>query len=403
VFGAHVVRYAFHGVRLELQLAHTLFSSAGVDPGSALLLRHLQAHLQALPPSQARRALDLGCGHGTLGIVLQALDTGREVTYVDRDALALDYTVRNLAANRLLAADERPAVRGSLGYDDLAPDVPFDLVVSNLPGKAGAPVIAELVHGAAGMARPGAIVGFVAVKPLAGQVARLLADPRFEPIERRANNSYEVFIARITESPAPPAEPGFDRGVYDRHAATFQAGRLAWTARTVHGLGEFDTLSHSTRMLGTALGGLGAGTAVVVDPGQGHRAVIAARSGWRPSVLVGRDLLALRASARCLAGNGLPVPDLVHAATVDPSLYGRSSMLLFDAADRVHLPWLAAEVERYLAHRPGTGPGGQRHLVLTGRSGPLGRLEADVLRRHKGRVAFRRSEKGFRVLHWVAR
>jgi len=39
---------------------------------------------------------------------------------------------------------------------------------------------------------------------------------------------------------------------------------------------------------------------------------------------------------------------------------------------------------------------------LTGRSGLLGRLEADVLRRRKGHVAFKKSVKGYRALRYVS-
>ena len=113
LFEANRVPFAFHGTRLQFQLAKTLFSSAGIDAGSALLLRHLQA--AGLPAGGV--VLDMGCGSGVLGIVLAALDPSRRVVLVDRDALACATTTRNLELNDLPVTHH--AVKGSLGYDDL--------------------------------------------------------------------------------------------------------------------------------------------------------------------------------------------------------------------------------------------------------------------------------------------
>jgi SAM-dependent methyltransferase len=402
---ARVVPFAFHGARLRFELAHTLFSSAGIDPGSALLLRVLQGHLLTLPSGAVRRVLDLGCGHGTLGIVLHALDPTREITYTDRDSLALDYTIRNLELNGLATSAPAATVRGSLGYDDIGVGERYDLIVSNIPGKAGAAVIAHLVTGSAQIGRPGAIVAFVVVKPLAPEVARLLASPHFESIERRATNSHQVFINRIAPGPVadgPVAAAGFERGLYDRHNGRFRVGPMSWTARTVVGLDEFDNLSHPTRLVAAAISSTGSGRAVIVNPGQGHRAVVAARSGWTPQVLVARDLLALRASARCLSDAGEPEPQLFHTTSVDLSVLTGTNRLVLHAPDKVHVPWLTAWVERYLASEP-PAAGGERHLVVSGRAGPLGRLEAETLRRWRGRVAFKQSERGYRVLRYVIR
>ena len=68
-------------------------------------------------------------------------------------------------------------------------------------------------------------------------------------------------------------------------------------------LDEFDNLAQSTRLLRGALQGVRSAASVVANPGQGHRAVIAALAGYAPAAIVGRDLLALAATQRCLAGN----------------------------------------------------------------------------------------------------
>ncbi len=402
LFHTRTVEFAFHRQRLRFDLARTVFASAIVDPGSALLLRHLQA----VGPPTGGRVLDIGSGHGTLGIVLAALDRSRAVTFVDRDALACSFTRRNLARNDLAVRTDGEAghvVRGSLGYDSVGGGDPFDLVVSNIPGKAGESVIDELVTGAVGVARTGALVGFVVVAPLAELLQSLVVPPLFEPVLVQGNKTHVAAIGRVAgEAPAGRFAGGaFDRGVYDRATADFSTAAVRWTATTVTGLDEFDNLAQSTRLLRGALQGVRAGPSVVAEPGQGHRAVIAALSGYRPAAIVSRDLLALQATRRSLAANGIDdEPMLVHSVGVPPDWLDGAGLHLFHADDKVHGPWFTAEVVRYLDHVDESPDRRRRDLVITGRSGLLGRLEADILRRRKGRVAYKKTVKGHRVLRY---
>ncbi|MDH3681006.1 MAG: class I SAM-dependent methyltransferase [Acidimicrobiia bacterium] len=450
LFVTRTVEFAFHRTRTWFELARTVFSSADVDPGSALLLRHLQS----LPLGDVATVLDVGCGHGTLGIVLKALDPDRRVTFVDRDALACRFTARNLRLNALSPGCE---VIGSLGYDQLAgyqpasgesatarstaepvpadglatdegaigalgPDTwragdrPFDLVVSNLPGKVGTAVMTELVEGAARVAGRGALLGFVVVVPLADQLRMLLQPPTFEAILDKGNKTHNVVIVEVGERPRPVRpEGGFEHGCYDRSRSTFRSADVSWSARTVVGLDEFDRLAQPTKLLRQALQGVRSTRTTIVNPGQGHRAVIAALAGYRPDVLISRDLLSLRASARCLADAGIRYPpELVHDVT-GAGYYGQAGLTILHADDKVHGPWLSAEVERYLEELsdPVTSTDGglsvandqspECQLVVTGRSGLLGRLEADLLNRRRGHVAYKNSVRGHRVLRYVVR
>ena len=386
--------FAFHRKSFRFELARSVFASAAVDPGSSLLLRHLQS----CDLNHVQRVLDIGCGHGTLGIVLQALDPGRDVTSVDRDALACRYTVRNLRLNGLDEA--RHSIFGSLGYDELTGHEPYDLVVSNLPGKVGDAVIAHLVSGAAAVARVGTILGFVVVKPLASLVIETVDAASFERLLVKGNKTHEVIIARIVEPILAPSSTSFEQGLYDRNEREFSYRSFNWNGRSVSGLNEFDGLSYPTQMLRGALQGVEAGPAVVVNPGQGHRAVIAGRSGYPPSVLLSRDLLALRASSRCLVDAGLPAPKLVHDITVRAALADGHTLVIAHADEKVHGPWFVDQVQRSLDHLEGTRGQEHRDLVLTGRSGLLGRLEADVLRKRRGHVAYKQSRRGFRALRY---
>ncbi|MEL7207297.1 MAG: methyltransferase [Actinomycetota bacterium] len=416
-FLARQTELAFHRTRLRFDLARSVFASAGIDPGSLLLLRYLQS----LPLAGGERVLDLGCGHGTLGLTLQALDPSRRIVSVDRDALALRYTSRNLALNELPA--DRHRILGSLGYDalprpralgspeaadaDHADDGRFDLIVSNIPGKAGEAVIAELIGRACAFGHPGTTIGIVVVTPLREQVTALVEDLGLECVLRKGNKHHEVFILRaadgVDERP-PTSAPAFAAGVYDRHQQRFMAGSLTWDATTVVGLDEFDSLSYATRLLRTALQGIASGPSLVVEPGQGHRAVIAAIAGYPPSALLSRDRLALEASNRMLVTAGADEPELVHDLTVEavPGFDGGSPppVVIFHAPEKVHGPWLVDQIEHIIATFRASDHGRPCDLVLIGRAGPLGRLESDVLARRSGHVAHKRSERGFRALRF---
>lgn len=396
LFLAGETTFAFHRARLRFELAHSLFSSAGVDAGSALLLRYLQA----LPPAGGERVLDIGCGHGVLGIVLQALDAGRRIVSVDRDALACRYTMRNIALNELPAKNHR--VVGSLGFDCVGDEGPFGLVVCNVPGKAGRPFIDHVVEQAQATSQPGAAIGLVVVAPLAEQVLTALDRSRFEVVLTKGNRTHQVVIAELGSQPERAVSAdGFGAGVYDRQRSSFASGSVSWETTTVTGLGEFDTLSYPTRLLRSALGGLSAGPSVVVNPGQGHRAVIAALAGYSPNVVLGRDLLALLATERNLIAAGQSAPELIHDVTIDALMDDNDArLILAHADDKVHGPWFVDQVERCLDRFDRGVMAGPRDLVLTGRAGLLGRLEAEQLRRRRGHVAYKESRRGWRALRF---
>lgn len=150
------VRLSMAGEHLEFAVSQTLFSSHQVDIGSLHLLKTLQAHRL----KDGARILDLGCGYGPLGLTLARLNRGAQVHLVDRDALAVEFTQHN--AVRLGLADVQ--VYGSLGYDDVR-GREFDLIVSNIPGKAGASVIQAMLLGARAYLTDDGMASVVVVLP----------------------------------------------------------------------------------------------------------------------------------------------------------------------------------------------------------------------------------------------
>ena len=416
LFHTRTVPFAFHrGARLRFDLATTVFSSAGVDAGSALLLRHLQG--VDLPP--AARVLDLGSGHGVLGLVLAALDPTRRVTLVDRDALACHFTARNLALNGFDPATA--TIGGSLGYDGLPATDPYDLVVSNLPGKAGDAVIANLVVG------PGTGCGRALWWPWwwwplwLSWCAGLCIGPRPRSWWTGATRPTRYSSPASLGPPPTPTGRTVSPPVSTTGRPATPGRRSDLRARTVTGLDEFDSLAHATILLRGALRGVRAGACTVVNPvrdtGPSSRPVGAegTSSGgprspgpaghgpapgrpWRgrsppegaPGTASSGPMVGAGADDR--SGPALPA---LHFGLTPPA--DGTPNLIIHADDKVHTPWLVHELRTWLAAAP-SGPGGERQLILTGRAGLLGRLEVDLLARTRGRLADKANRHGYRVV-----
>ncbi len=305
--------------KLDFAVSQSLFSSHQIDLGTLHLLRTLQDHRL----KDGAKILDIGCGYGPLGLTLRHLNPGIQVHLVDRDALAVAFTKRN--ARTLLPAapptsDEESEmgntfVYGSLGYDDVRTR-DFDLIVSNIPGKAGTSVIRALLLDAKAFLAPGGIAAVVVVSPLEALVSEVLADPGIELLLHQTTSAYTIFHYRFISSDVERTwTSGFQRGIYDREELTFLLDDLTFPMQTAFGLPEFDTLSFESRLLIKALGDLDKEhprRVAVFNPSQGHVPVIL----WRllsPQVidLVDRDLLSLRYAGMNLSHNGCEA-DAIH-------------------------------------------------------------------------------------------
>jgi 16S rRNA (guanine1207-N2)-methyltransferase len=110
----------FDGASLNLSLSHALFSSHKVDPGSLFLLKTLA---QQRDFTQVNRLLDWGCGVGTLGLAVKKRHPRTDVTMIDRQVLAAEFTELN-AQNNGLEVTVLPGI-GHFGIPG-----PFDLVLS---------------------------------------------------------------------------------------------------------------------------------------------------------------------------------------------------------------------------------------------------------------------------------
>ncbi len=299
-----IVTLQHGGQTLRFGVAQDLFSSHEVDVGTRRLLRTLAE----ADSDSFRKILDLGCGYGPIGLSLRKSNRERIVHMVDRDALALEYSRQNAELNQLSGVE----IYGSLGYDDvLAAD--FDLIISNIPGKAGESAISHFLRDALHYLRPGGRVAIVVVAPLASAVAGILDDPGIDILYQRAWSGHTVFHYRFAagwSESTPPGKKALDRGVYHRKTMTVSFRNLEFPMQTAHGLPEFDTLSYQSELLMAGILSNRSSAprrAVVFNPGQGHVPVAVwdlMRQGH--IVLVDRDLLSLRYSKNNLILNECP-------------------------------------------------------------------------------------------------
>src|SRR5581483_8528543 len=132
------VVFPWRGRELRLALPHDVFSSQHIDRGSLLLLKTI---LEREQPRNS--ALDVGCGYGTLALALASAGLAEHSLGIDRDAVAIAFARANAEQNGLTQAE----FRGGLAYSSVG-DRTFDLVIANLPAKAGVELHEHLLLGA---------------------------------------------------------------------------------------------------------------------------------------------------------------------------------------------------------------------------------------------------------------
>lgn len=299
--------------RTSFAVAQELFSSHEVDAGSRLLLRSRDP---ATLPARGH-ALDFGCGYGVLGLAVRDALPSWSVRLVDRDALAVGFSRWN--AERLGLADGSVTCAFGLGVDG-APESGCDLVVWNVPGKAGEPVLRELTADVARALADGGLAAVVVVNPLAAVIREaLLADQVMRLVHDEEHAEHTIVHARRLGAGTLPTDP-FVRGVFDRGLAEFGVDDFDYDITPVVGLPEYDTYSFATQIVFDLLQTVEreVDSMLVMRPGQGHVPLVAANR-FDPDrlVLADRDQLALRASARALVDVGLRVPKIEIVASPD--------------------------------------------------------------------------------------
>ncbi len=365
------VPFKFKGAECRFDLSHALFSSFDVDAGTRLLLK---AAGRDETLAAARRVLDAGSGTGVIGIAVAKALPQALVEARDRDLLACAFTERNRVKNKVANLAVRPGLlaTGTARHGAEAPsalsasahgavahcsegesDAPrFDFILSNLPAKAGGPVLEAFFKEAPRHLAPGGRLAVVIVKPLVeaalGWIAaaglRILVTERGAghtawvlDVERPAIAEPEirsdvaassgvagtvaasgVAAAGVSEdSVAGDGELDFraiDLCVYRRTRRRFKLGEASYEAQGYWGLSDFDTIGYAAQVAAElaerALAGLLVRDALVINPGgPGHFPLWLSRR-VRPDRIAcaSRDLLSLAATGenlRALCGAGI--------------------------------------------------------------------------------------------------
>lgn len=329
------VDFKFRGRNFRFALSQGLFSSADIDRGSRLLLKALSRLWDgdlrqgiALPGT----ILDAGCGTGVLGICAagaladQGLG-GLRVRAQDRDELARAFTEYNARCNGI-----SPAVLEAHTEALLAgpPESRWDLILSNIPAKAGLPVLRDFIPRSAALLRPGGRVLVVVVNPLAGMFRQRLPEMGLPLLYHEEGTEHQLFMYGPGPAPeqsgerrnlahdsegSPPIVPeraeapgAFlrENPAYLRNSGDYTLERISYHIDAFHGLGDFDTPGGAVRTavkladrLGLKKRALPPGI-LIHEPGQGHFPVWLLKylgpEARQPLVLSGRNILALEAS-----------------------------------------------------------------------------------------------------------
>jgi len=314
------------GLKLPFRVAQELFSSHEIDQGTKLLLRSLD--LAALPADSV--VLDFGCGYGPLGLAVKARTPTAKVVLIDRDALAVAFAALNARELRLPDVE----AHGGLDFGNAhAPDG-YDLILWNVPGKAGEPVLRGLIDDIPRALRPGGLLALVVVIPLANALMDALSmHSALTLIANERHTAHTVLHARRTAdgANARPLPDTFERGLFDRPVEQLVWNGVPYTLRPVIGLPEYDGPNFVSAIQMEMIDAFAVDRPIVrlvLDGvGQGHGSIRAAHRLAPESIrLVDRDLLALLTTARNLAANGVPVEriQLNHVPLLDAPRNGLS-------------------------------------------------------------------------------
>ncbi len=303
--------------RFSFAVSQSLFSSHDVDAGSRLLLRSLD--LDAIPVHG--RAIDYGCGYGVLGLALKQVRPEWTIELIDRDALAVAFTTWN--AERF-GWNTTTGVRCRVGLGiESAPPEGVDLLLWNVPGKAGQQVLQRLAMDAMGALAMDGLLALVIVNPLADTLRAVIAAERTVSIEVDASYAdHTVMLIRRHTSGGIPhhLEPPFARGVFDRAAQRFEWEGGSYTITPVIGLPEYDSRDHATACALDAILGIDRPVerAIIQGVGQGHVPVVL-EATYQPGtmILVDRDVLALETSRRALGNAGMTTGHVLAHARAD--------------------------------------------------------------------------------------
>ena len=169
---------------IELRTDRGVFSLAGLDPGTAVLLQGVP------PPPAGALLLDLGCGHGVVAIAMARRAPQARVIAVDVNSRALELTRANATANGVERIEVcRP--------DQVDPQLRFDAIYTNPPIRVGRGPLLELLTTWLGRLEPGGHAYLVVQRHLgADSLAERLRGQGFDVLRMGSRRGYRLLDVR---------------------------------------------------------------------------------------------------------------------------------------------------------------------------------------------------------------
>ncbi|MDC7127324.1 MAG: methyltransferase [Spirochaetales bacterium] len=267
---------------MQFNLSLGLFSSFDIDSGTKLLLKTI-AQQEFLKGSES--VLDAGCGVGTIAISLKKRFPTLSVTASDRDALALKFTQDNIKLNGFNSEDIKTAsglLPGSLQMPIEGLPARYDSIISNIPAKAGNPVIEDFIKNCGLHLNEEGKAAIVIVEPLADFAKECLNESGAQIIYTEADKNYSVFHF----IPEKQTETKSFSEVYERTNDMVSG---------FYGLPEFDSISYATKITLEMISKFQNGRKTIIwNPGIGH--IPLKCSNKKNLVLASSDLLQLKAT-----------------------------------------------------------------------------------------------------------
>lgn len=306
-FVLKTVNTRFNSADLSFDLSHALFSSNDIDAGSRLLLKNIARYV---PKDAVRTVLDIGSGTGVLGIACAKAYNAESALLRDRDALATAFSAHNARRNKCRNVQTETA----LLLDGLS-GRHFDLVLCNVPAKAGPPVLDWFISHLDAVVSATGTAGIVVVNTIAPAARQSLARAEVAMKAVDEGKGHTVFLFGPKSERVLPGDCGALRlsGRTDRQNMELAGRRYAFCG--YYGLPEFDSCSYATQLAAEVadlvLDGTSVKRSLVLEPGVGHLACYLRSRSKTQIDLCSRDALAL---AACRANLIMAAKDPAMAA-----------------------------------------------------------------------------------------
>lgn len=272
------ISFRYDGTEVSLFLSQALFSSFEIDRGSKLLLEFLAKDVDF---TKVSTVFDLGCGVGTLGISLKKRHPHLELTFQDRDALATAFTEINWQHNGLprVGGSGNPEILGGLAFQGLK-EKRFDLIVSNIPAKAGEPVLSDIYRKMCTHLSSEGQVLIVVVEAITDFTLSSLRESGMDIHRVKPSKGHTVIRFSSGKCPDRSGPPGlselpFVPRVYFRDHILCEINGRQYELDTVWGSAGFDTPPYTALLAARfrdRLGNFRRG--LIWNPGQGHIAKV---------------------------------------------------------------------------------------------------------------------------------